>query len=65
MKKLTYFFILLISTATLFTSCREKKTTGDKIKDNIENIEDDIKDAADDVSEEIKETKEAIEKEVN
>lgn len=45
MKKI---FLILFAAglmSTGFTSCREKKTTGDKIEDVIDDIGDDIDDA--------------------
>jgi len=45
MKNAAYIF-LLIFTATIFmTSCRKKKTPGEKIEDGVEQVGDGIKDA--------------------
>ncbi|WP_308990620.1 hypothetical protein QLS71_003970 [Mariniflexile litorale] len=49
MKKIAYTFLLLATVGTMFTSCREKKTTGEKIEDGVEEVGDGIEDAADDV----------------
>jgi len=53
MKKLTYLFIALFSLSLLTTSCREEKSTGDKIEDAVDDTGDAIEDAADDVADEI------------
>lgn len=49
MKKLTYLFIALFSLSLLTTSCREKKTTEEKIEDAVGEAGDAIEDAADEV----------------
>jgi hypothetical protein len=49
MKKLAYIAILLFSLGTIFTSCRDQKTAGEKMEDGIEDVGDGIEDAADDV----------------
>jgi len=53
MKKLTYLFIALFSLSLLATSCREQKSTGEKIEDAVDDTGDAIEDAADDVSDEV------------
>lgn len=53
MKKLAYTFLLLVTVGTIFISCREKKTAGEKIEDGVEEVGDGIEDAADDVADEI------------
>ncbi|MAB47938.1 hypothetical protein [Winogradskyella sp. MH6] len=53
MKKLTYLFIALFSLSLLTTSCREQKSTGEKIEDAVDDTGDAIEDAADDVSDEV------------
>lgn len=45
MKKLVYIFILVVIVGTISTSCREKKTAGEKIEDGVEEVGDGIKDA--------------------
>ncbi|WP_188652945.1 hypothetical protein [Yeosuana aromativorans] len=45
MKKLVYAFSLLMLVATILTSCREKKTAGEKIQDGVEEVGDGIGDA--------------------
>lgn len=49
MKKLSYLFIALFSLSLLTTSCREQKSTGDKIEDAIDDAGDAMEDVADDV----------------
>ena len=49
MKKLVFAVLLLFTAATVLTGCREKKTTGEKIEDSVENVGDGVEDAADDV----------------
>ncbi|WP_185967822.1 hypothetical protein [Formosa sediminum] len=52
MKKSAYILLVAIAmTASLstFTSCREEKSTGDKIEDVADDVGDGIEDAADDV----------------
>lgn len=49
MKKFSYLFIALFSLSLMTTSCREQKSTGDKIEDAIDDTGDAIEDAADDV----------------
>jgi predicted small secreted protein len=53
MKKFTYLFIALFSLSLLTTSCREEKSTGDKIEEAVEDAGDAIEDAADDVEDEV------------
>ena len=45
MKKLVYVFSVLLIVATMLTSCREKKTAGEKIQDGVEEVGDGIGDA--------------------
>ncbi|RED45310.1 hypothetical protein DFQ10_102178 [Winogradskyella eximia] len=49
MKKLSYLFIALFSLSLMTTSCREQKTTEDKIEGAVDDVGDAIDDAADDV----------------
>ncbi|WP_178988461.1 hypothetical protein [Winogradskyella schleiferi] len=49
MKKLSYLFIALFSLSLMTTSCREQKSTGDKVEDAVDDAGDAIEDAADDV----------------
>ncbi|WNH09342.1 hypothetical protein [Thalassobellus suaedae] len=53
MKKLAYTFLLLLTASTIITSCRDKKTAGEKIEDGIEEVGDGIEDAADEVEDAI------------
>ncbi|WP_299100031.1 hypothetical protein [uncultured Winogradskyella sp.] len=48
MKKLSYLFIALFSLSLLTTSCREQKSTGEKIEDAVEDTGDAMEDAAED-----------------
>lgn len=50
MKRLSYLFIALFSLSLMTTSCREQKSTGDKIEDAVDDTGDAIEDAADDVA---------------
>ena len=47
MKRLVYAFSLLMLVGTILTSCREKKTAGEKIQDGVEEVGDGIGDAVD------------------
>lgn len=50
MKKVSYLFIVLFSLSLMTTtSCREQKSTGDKIEDAIDDVGDGIEDAVDDI----------------
>ncbi|WP_431134178.1 hypothetical protein [Psychroserpens mesophilus] len=53
MKKLTYLFIALFSLSILTTSCREEKSTGEKVEEAVEDTGDAMEDAADDVEDAI------------
>ncbi len=53
MKKLVYAFLLLFTMSTVFTGCREEKSTGEKIEDAVDDAGDAVKDAADDVGDAI------------
>lgn len=53
MKKYTYLFIALFTLSLITTSCREEKTTGEKIEEAVEDTGDAIEDTADDVGDEI------------
>ena len=50
-KKLSYIFLALFSLSliTTTTSCREEKSTGEKIEEAVDDTGDAIEDAADDV----------------
>jgi len=47
LKKSIYAFVLMFSLATAFTSCREEKSTGEKVEDTVEDVADDVEDAVD------------------
>ncbi|MUU77137.1 hypothetical protein [Winogradskyella endarachnes] len=53
MKKISYLFIALFSLSLLTTSCREQKTTEEKIEEAVDDTGDAIEDAVDDVSDEV------------
>lgn len=53
MKKLTYLFIALFSLSLITTSCREEKSTGEKIEEAAEDTGDAIGDAAEDIEDEV------------
>ena len=53
MKKLTYLFIALFSLSLLTTSCRDQKTTEEKVEETVEDTGDAIEEAADDVGDEV------------
>lgn len=53
MKKLSYLFIALFSLSLMTTSCREQKSTGDKVEDAIDDAGDAVEDAVDDVGDAI------------
>ncbi len=59
MKKSVY--LLLFATSIIFTSCRDEKSTGEKVEDAVENVGDGIEDAADDVSDGIKDAADDVE----
>ena len=49
MKKFSYLFIALFSLSLMTTSCREQKSTGDKIEEAVDDVGDAVEDVADDV----------------
>ena len=49
MKKFSYLFIALFSLSLMTTSCREQKSSGDKIEEAVDDVGDAVEDAADDV----------------
>ncbi|OMP30723.1 MULTISPECIES: hypothetical protein [Mangrovimonas] len=53
MKKVFLAIVLLFSLSATVTSCREKKSTSEKIEDAIDDAGDAIEDAADDVKDEV------------
>ncbi len=53
MKKLTYLFIALFSLSLITTSCRDEKSTGEKIEEAAEDTGDAIGDAAEDIEDEV------------
>ena len=53
MKKLSFFLMLLFVTTISLSSCRETKSTEDKMEDGIEEVGDEVEEAAEDVEEEV------------
>ena len=53
MKKLMYALLFLFTTSTLLSSCRETKSTEDKMEDRIEEVADDVEDGAEEVADEV------------
>ena len=47
MKKFAQLFTLLFAVSVLFSSCREEKSTGEKVEDAVEDVADDVEDAVD------------------
>ncbi|NRR92916.1 hypothetical protein HSX10_15180 [Winogradskyella undariae] len=61
MKKFSYVFIALFSLSLMTTSCREQKSTGDKVEEAVEDTGDAIDDAADDTGDAIDNTVDDVE----
>ncbi|MBC3846267.1 hypothetical protein H8K90_07745 [Winogradskyella echinorum] len=57
MKKLSYLFIALFSLSLITTSCREEKSTGEKIEEAVDDTGDAIEDAADEVEDAVDDNK--------
>jgi predicted small secreted protein len=53
MKKIILTLALLFTISTVFTGCREEKSTGDKIEEAVEEVGDEVEDTADEVEDEI------------
>ncbi|WP_299128659.1 hypothetical protein [uncultured Winogradskyella sp.] len=53
MKKFTYLFITLFCLGLMTTSCREEKSTGEKVEDAVENAADEAGDAVEDAADEV------------
>lgn len=49
MRKSIYMFAIALFTISVTMSCREEKTTGEKLEDGIEEVGDDIEDGADEI----------------
>ncbi|MBU2951117.1 hypothetical protein KO493_10460 [Tamlana agarivorans] len=49
MRKILLALVLLFTVSTIFTGCRDEKSTGDKIEEAVEDTGDAIEDTADDV----------------
>tara|TARA_R110002049_G_scaffold309311_1_gene521162 strand:- start:19119 stop:19316 length:198 start_codon:yes stop_codon:yes gene_type:complete len=65
MKKLAYIAIVLFSLGTIFTSCRDQKTAGEKMEDGVEEVGDGIEDAADDTGDAIEDAADDVEDAMN
>ena len=53
MKKLSMLLTALFFVSVFTVSCRDQKTTGEKVEDAVEDAGDEIEDAADDVEDEV------------
>ena len=56
MKKSVYYFMTLMAmvfSLSALNSCREEKSTGEKMEDTMDEIGDDIEDGAEDVKDEV------------
>ncbi|SHJ10808.1 hypothetical protein [Aquimarina spongiae] len=53
MKKVIITLFSFVFVATILTSCREKKSTGEKIKDGVEEVGEGIEEAAEEVKDEV------------
>lgn len=56
MKKATYYLLTLCAllfSLTAFNSCREEKSTGEKIEDTMDEVGDDIEEGAEDLEDEV------------
>ncbi|NNC50642.1 MAG: hypothetical protein HKO01_08925 [Flaviramulus sp.] len=49
MKKIIFALILIFTISTVFTGCRDEKSTGEKIEESVENVGDEMEDAAEEV----------------
>ncbi|WBU90911.1 hypothetical protein [Cellulophaga omnivescoria] len=53
MKKIAYFAVFAFALGTILTSCRDTKTTGEKIEDGVEEVGDGIEEGVEEVGDEI------------
>ncbi|AYN68911.1 hypothetical protein D1013_16765 [Euzebyella marina] len=56
MRKSVYYFMTLcalVFSLSAFNSCREEKSTGEKIEDTMDEVGDDIEEGAEDVQDEV------------
>lgn len=53
--------LMTIGSATTFVSCREKKTTGEKIEEAAEDVGDNVEDAAEDVGDGVEDAADDVE----
>ncbi|MGC1514654.1 MAG: hypothetical protein WA810_03705 [Maribacter sp.] len=49
MRKSIFMFVFALMTVSVAMSCREEKTTGEKIEDAVDDVGDEIEDGAEDV----------------
>ncbi|GAA3788643.1 hypothetical protein GCM10022271_21530 [Corallibacter vietnamensis] len=60
MKRIILTFALLFTITTVFTSCRDEKTTKEKVEDTFEEAGDEIEDAAEDTKDAVKDASEEV-----
>ncbi|WP_186826869.1 hypothetical protein [Seonamhaeicola algicola] len=53
MKKIIIAIALLFTTSIVLNSCREQKSTEDKIEEGVEEVKDGVEDAVDEVEDEL------------
>ncbi|WP_209404125.1 hypothetical protein [Pseudozobellia sp. WGM2] len=56
MKKSAYYFLTmfaLVFSLSAFNSCREEKSTGEKMEDTMDEVGDDIEEGAEDMKDEV------------
>lgn len=53
MKKAIFMFVIALFTMSIATSCREEKSTGEKVEDTMEEAGDEVEDAVDDAGDAI------------
>ena len=53
MRRVIYMFIFTLFTIGVAVSCREEKSTGEKIEDGVEEVGDGVEDAVDDAGDAI------------
>ncbi len=53
MRRAIYMFAFTLFTLGMAVSCREEKSTGEKIEDGVEEVGDDVEDAVDDAGDAI------------
>ncbi|GAA4271966.1 hypothetical protein U6A24_10680 [Aquimarina gracilis] len=53
MKKILISICSLVFVATILTSCREKKSTGEKVEDAVEEVGESVEEGAEEIKDEI------------